>query len=102
MRQWYKRCAFYKKNGYTITQTSFDAYTPDVSQWSNKRTPSKKASASCKTVAKATTHESVIALLNRNGLGGAAMSADLDMELEPGKIGSEDTIFSECFISLKK
>jgi superfamily II DNA or RNA helicase len=105
VRQWYKRCAFYKKNGYTIVQTSFDAYTPDVSQWTNKRTPVKakaKAKAGAGAGAGANTHESVIAMLNRNGLGGATSSADLDMELEPGKIGTEDTIFSECFISLKK
>jgi superfamily II DNA or RNA helicase len=107
VRQWYKRCAFYKKNGYTIVQTSFDAYTPDVSQWTNKRTPVKaKAKAGAKAGAGAgagaNTHESVIAMLNRNGLGGATSSADLDMELEPGKIGTEDTIFSECFISMNK
>tara|TARA_B110000285_G_scaffold228080_1_gene290460 strand:- start:1078 stop:2739 length:1662 start_codon:yes stop_codon:yes gene_type:complete len=101
VRQWYKRCAFYKKNGYTIAQTSFDAYTPDVSQWTNKRTP-VKAKAKAKAKAGADTHESVIAMLNRNGLGGATSSADLDMELEPGKIGTEDTIFSECFISMNK
>ena len=105
VRQWYKRCAFYKKNGYTIAQTSFDAYTPDVSQWTNKRTPVKaktKAGAGAGASASANTHESVIAMLNRNGLGGATSSAELEMDLEPGKIGTEDTIFSECFISLKK
>jgi superfamily II DNA or RNA helicase len=105
VRQWYKRCAFYKKNGYTIAQTSFDAYTPDVSQWTNKRTPVKakaKARSGAGAGAGANTHESVIAMLNRNGLGGATSSAELEMELEPGKIGTEDTIFSECFISLKK
>lgn len=103
VRQWYKRCAFYKKNGYKIIQTSFDAYTPDVSQWTNKRTPAKtKTCAPRSAGAKANTHESVIALLNRNGLGGAETSTDLEMDLEPGKISSEDTIFSECFISIKK
>lgn len=105
VRQWYKRCAFYKKNGYTIAQTSFDAYTPDVSQWTNKRTPVKAKAKVCaprSASVKVDTHESVIALLNRNGLGGAETPTDLEMELEPGKISSEDTIFSECFISIKK
>ena len=103
VRQWYKRCGFYKKNGYTIVQTSFDAYTPDVTQWTNKRNNTKsKAGASRSAGAKANTHESVIDLLNKNGLGGADTSTDLEMDLEPGKISSEDTIFSQCFISIKK
>jgi len=101
VRQWYKRCSFYKKNGYTIVQTSFDAYTPDVSQWSNKRTQVKaktsNAKSSAGTSANVNTHESVIALLNRNGLGGANSNTD-DTELDE----SEDNIFSKCLISLNK
>jgi superfamily II DNA or RNA helicase len=101
VRQWYKRCSFYKKNGYTIVQTSFDAYTPDVSQWSKKRTQVKAKTSNSKssadTSANVNTYESVIALLNRNGLGGANSNTD-NTELDE----SEDNIFSKCLISLNK
>jgi superfamily II DNA or RNA helicase len=103
VRQWYKRCSFYKKNKYTIVQTSFDAYTPDVSEWSKKRTSAKATtttkSKSC-AGASVNTHESVIAMLNRNGLGGEGSSTEIDTESET--VDSEETIFSKCLISLKK
>jgi len=39
-KQWYKRRAFYKKQGYEIIQTTNRTYTPDVSQW--KKVPDNK------------------------------------------------------------
>ena len=32
-KQWYKRCAFYKKQGYVIKQCTSDNYTPNPENW---------------------------------------------------------------------
>jgi len=105
VRQWYKRCAFYRKHKYSIIQTSSDVYTPDVTHWTQKRVPTKSkagAKAGAKVSSCPGTHESVIAMLNRNGLGGSGAGEELELETEQGCVGTEDTIFSECMISLKK
>ena len=42
VRQWYKRRTFYKKNGYSIIQTTSAKYVPDTSSWMGA--PTQKAS----------------------------------------------------------
>jgi superfamily II DNA or RNA helicase len=116
VRQWFKRCTFYKKQKYSIVQTSFDAYSPDVTQWTGKRTKAttqlgvkKKVvvGTATATATAAATHESVIAMLNRSGMGGEGASSTTELEPDAAvesdmDTGTEDAIFTKCLISINR
>ena len=116
VRQWFKRCTFYKKQKYSIVQTSFDAYSPDVTQWTGKRTKvttqlgvkKKVVVGTATATATATaTHESVIAMLNRSGMGGEGASSTTELEPDAAvesdmDTGTEDAIFTKCLISINR